>query len=367
MQAIEGGQIELLQERLREPAWDVNAVCEPDIYGSVAPLLLALRANDARMVELIIQHPGFDLERSLPAHGAWSWASSCSLAVLQTFLDHCACDVNRQDSDGTALLHAIVGDPHGVDKLHDLLGRAGCSVDIARQDATTPLYQAALHGNDAAVEVLLRLSVDVNNRNNDNGWTVLMVAVAQGYDIIVERLLRHADTAINARSDRGDTALHLAVERGWTHCVLRLLAQPRLDINIKNDAGWTALHAGAFANRLDALRYLCERPELEINLVDHDRQTALHWAVQAGHIEAVRLLLRHPEINLGITSRPARLTAQALAAALGHHEINRLLVEKTAGAELNDVLSSCDDYTERAQEAQPSEQRKPLIPEPRRH
>src|SRR4051812_5959127 len=111
----------------------------------------------------------------------------------------------------------------------------------------TPLYRAALAGDLAGVRKELSGEADVNARNPDNRWTVLMVAVGEGFTDVVAELLTSPAVDVNARAERGLTALHVAAERGDQRAVESLLGHPCIDVNVKDHIGRTPLIIAAFA------------------------------------------------------------------------------------------------------------------------
>jgi hypothetical protein len=64
--AIQENRAVAVSAILKDEAFDINARCDPQRYGSVSPLTTALRTNTARFVAAITAHPRFDLARSLP-------------------------------------------------------------------------------------------------------------------------------------------------------------------------------------------------------------------------------------------------------------------------------------------------------------
>lgn len=356
----------VVHEMLRDPGLDVNAPCDPAAFDKVSPLMAALLAGDPQVLEPILRHPRLDLGRSLPKHEAWTWARSCSLDLLKTFLTHPGTDVNRSDGNGTTLLHEVVVDRQGHGKLVFLLHRDGILVDPQQYDGTSPLYRAALSGNLDAVETLLQYAVDANNRNRDNLWTVLMIAVAENHPDVVDRLAREPRVDINAKSDSGDTALLIAAERGHARCVEHLLEHPGVDVNEKNAEGWTALMKAAFKDRLDVMRLLLGRQDLDVNLVDCERQTALHWAVLDKNVASVRLLLDDPRTNPAITNRPLKQTAYDLARSLGLEPVARMLEARIEAGTFVDELSPGDVYVARVNEQFPSPV-EPFVADPTPH
>ncbi len=323
--AIAEDQSEVVLEIVRNSGIDINRQCDLDRVDSVSPLMTALRAGRARMVGLIVGVPGFDLALSLPEYERWSWVRTAPLEVLQRYLEIPNSDVNQQDGNGKTLLHEVVYDLGSQDKLRALLSRPGIEVDKEQVDGTTPLYRAALAGNTAAVPLLLESGANINNRNNDNLWTILMVAVAQGHTAIVELLLSRPGLNVNAADDIQNTALHIAAERGRTRIVELLLQRPDVEVNNKNHLGWTPLSKAAFAGHAEVLKRLLKRPEIEVNAVDQQEQTALFHAVSAGHLEIVRQLVADPRTDATLRNTPAQLSALDMAKALGHSGITQLL------------------------------------------
>ena len=359
--AIQDGRVDLVQEVLEDTAFDLNAPCDPEEHESVSPLIVALRTGNPEIVALIMQQPRFELVRSLPPFDAFAWARSCSLEVLALFLACPASDANQQDGNGRALLHEVIHDKDGLKKLQRLLDMENIIVDIKQSDDSTPLYQAALHGNLDAVELLLQYPVDVNNHNNINRWTVLMCAVSQNHVAIAEKLLKQKEIKVNASDDFQNSALHIAAERGYLQMVTLLLEHPGIEINAKNHIGMMALTKAVFVGSVEIVERLLARPELEINLVDNDRQSALYWAASVGNLEMIRLLLTHPHINLMITNRPSKYTACGIAEVLGFDAMAALLKQEMKISVDVDELSANDSYKERVIES-PSAPTQPIIP-----
>jgi ankyrin repeat protein len=349
-QAIEQDRAEVVLGILQNAGVDINQSCDPKRYGSVSPLMTALRAGSARIVALIAGQPRFNLALSLPEYERWSWVVSASLEVLQDYLNIPGSDVNQTDGNGKTLLHEVVYDTGSQDKLRDLLSRPRIVVDPKQADGTTPLYRAGLAGNAAAFELLLGHGADVNNRNNDNRWTILICAVAGNRIDIAELALRQPGIEINAADDIQNTALHIAAEGGRTRMVELLLEHPEIRINPRNHMGWTPLSKAAFAGHVEVVRRLLARPDVEVNFVDQDRQTPLFHAVSSGSLDTVRLLVTDPRTNTAISNRPARHTALDMAVALGFKAIAEIISQNGGHA---DELSPQDPYVERKVEPRP--------------
>jgi ankyrin repeat protein len=226
----------------------------------------------------------------------------------------------------------------------------------------TPLYRAVLEGDLAEVRKELTRGADVNERNLDNRWTVLMVAVAEGFPEVVAELLASSVIDVNARAERGLTALHVAAERSDERAMELLLAHPAIDANAKDDLGRTPLIIAAFAGETALVKRLLAHPDLEVNAVDRDRQTALVWAALGGNVGVVRALLADPRTNPSITNRPDGRTALEIAVAAGNEAAAEALRERLATDPGEDRLAPGDPYEPRVERA--TVLRGPLRPDP---
>jgi ankyrin repeat protein len=232
-------------------------------------------------------------------------------------------------------------------------------VDAGVPDGPGALYDAVLAGDAARVRELAP-GADVNQRNDDNGWTPLMVAAAAGDVEIIAALLAQPGIDVGARGDDERTALHIAAERGHDAVVARLLDHAEIDPNAKQALGRTPLSLAAFAGADAVAARLLAHPRADPNLVDRDRQTALHWAALGGHVGVVETLLADARTNVGIRNRPAALTAREVAVDVGQDAIAAAIAAREPG---DDELSPGDSPGAEVDEAPPFSPR-PHIPEP---
>ena len=361
LHAIERDDPDAVLAVLEHADLDINAPCDPAIEDSASPLFEALRAGSIRLTELLAGRRDLSLERSMPAHDAWGWATAAAPELVETFVRLFGDAAARPDDDGITLLHAAAADPAGAPKVEFLLAQPRVDPDARQADGTSPLYRAALAGNVAAVRGLLARSVDVNNRNNDNRWTTLMAA--DGHDDVVAALLAQPAIEPDARGDRGQTALHLAADAGHERVVALLAGRPDVDLNARESLGRTPLSLAAFAGHEPVVSQLLSHSAVDPNRVDSGRKTALHWAAAGGHAGTVRLLLADGRTNAGITDRPDRQTARDVARVAGHVDVAELLDERMRTDPGNDDVP---DYVERVEEREPTFHERPLVPEPPR-
>jgi ankyrin repeat protein len=89
----------------------------------------------------------------------------------------------------------------------------GADVNSLNAQGATALHDAALAGQRAAAEALLKHGANIDARDSESGATPLHQAASWGRRGVVELLLaRHADPSIKDKN--GHTALDLAVANG---------------------------------------------------------------------------------------------------------------------------------------------------------
>lgn len=96
-----------------------------------------------------------------------------------------------------------------IHALGHMLRRASLQVDISgiNDAGLTPLHQAVLDGNLAAVRLLVAHGADINKQDDDS-WTPLHAACAEGYaDIVAFLLEKGADKTI--LTEEGERPLDL--------------------------------------------------------------------------------------------------------------------------------------------------------------
>ena len=144
------------------------------------------------------------------------------------------------------------------------------------------------------------------------------------WDELVKQLIQKK-VNLNAIDQDGRTALMLAGYNGHTELV-RILLDKGARVNIRDGSGRTALLFTATGPFPKTVELLLER-KADPNIVDNqERFSALMHAAAEGHIEVVKILLDH--------EADARLkdidgdTAESFARQNGHTELADLLKEK---------------------------------------
>ncbi|REJ78057.1 MAG: DUF3421 domain-containing protein [Acidobacteria bacterium] len=190
--------------------------------------------------------------------------------VIEVFLES-GMDVNVEDSGSgrTALMEAAAG-KHGdtikvlFSKNPDLemIDEQGFSAlqlaSIADSDKTLKVFfeetgrvkqsdpeaqralrAAARFGKRDSLEYLIKRGVDVNSKDNYNGFSALMWSASEGHEGATELLIR-ARADLNAVNDQGETALMLAAAHSKSN-TLKELISAGADLNLRDKQGRTAL------------------------------------------------------------------------------------------------------------------------------
>ena len=371
--------IEKVKRWLDQPGIDVNLQSDERCKrGELEPvgytaLMWAVRVNCKEVVELLLSHPNVKDKIDVNIRDA----KGNTALMLAASLSY----TNMEDNEG--IVELLLSHPNVKDKI---------DVNIHDTEGNTALMRAVISDNREIAELLLshpnvKDKIDVNIQNN-GGATALCYAVTCGEKRIVDLLLKHPNIDVNIKSNSGETSLMTGTIFGRQETVKPLLNHKDIDVNIQNEKGITALmYATAdYDKDMDKLRQsrsyvkdkvemslgkqeivklLLNHEDIDVNIRDEEGKTALIWAVDQNQKEIVELLLNHPnvrekiDVNLecdwedkpvltsGMSKMPDKMletfapremlsslrhvvrdTALSLAAARGHEEVVKLLLDR---------------------------------------
>ena len=156
--------------------------------------------------------------------------------------------------------------------------------------STSPLADAAMNGDPAAVRVLIQQKADVNAPQADGATAIQWAAYRD--DLEMANALIAAGANINLANREGATPMYLASQHGSAP-MIAILLKAGADANAIGPGGETPLMLVARTGNLDAIRLLFDH-HADVNAKDKQRgTTALMWATEQGHPEAVKLLVEH--------------------------------------------------------------------------
>ena len=166
---------------------------------------------------------------------------------------------------------------------------AGLGLYLAADGAvTSPIADAAMRGDSAAVEALLRQKADVNAAQADGATAIQWAAYRN--DLELADLLIKAGANVKAANRDGATPLSLAAENGSAAMIERLI-EGGADPSERRPNGETALMMAARNGNVAALKVLLDH-HADVNAKESLRgTTALMWAADQSHPDAVKLLV----------------------------------------------------------------------------
>jgi len=184
------------------------------------------------------------------------------------------------------------------------LSLAACALSLSLAvtafAAPSPIADAAMKGDRAAVKTLIQQKADVNAPQPD-GATAIQWAVYKN-DLEMADALIAAGADLKKKSREGATALYLAGIYGSAPMLDKLL-KAGADANERGPQGETPLMLASRNGNVDAIRVLLDH-KAEINAKDLLRGTTpLMWAAEQGHSAAMKFLIDHGA-NVGAASTP---------------------------------------------------------------
>lgn len=208
-------------------------------------------------------------------------------------------------------------------------------INSADNQQRTYLIYAALVGNLAAVELLLKHGADVNKRNN-KGLTALMYAIMiERVDVI--KLLIAYGANVNIGDKDGLSPIQVAVHIKNMD-IIKILLATSINLN-HNTSSQPALHRAVMQGNRE-LVYLLLRNGANMFLLNSAGVSAFGIAICNGNVKLVELFLKfNPNLRCAVDS--VGNSALHAAAYFNQREIFTMLVQ--AGADVH--LLNGDDLT----------------------
>jgi len=174
-------------------------------------------------------------------------------------------------------------------KLPIARGTAALAFSLSAYGAgTSPMADAAMRGDKATVEALIRAKADANAPQADGATAIQWAAYRN--DLELAQLLIAAGANVNAPNHDGATPLSLAAENGSAAMIEKLI-EAGADPNQRLANGETPLMMAARNGNVAAIKVLLDH-KADVNIKETLRgTTALMWAAEQGHSDAVKALV----------------------------------------------------------------------------
>jgi ankyrin repeat protein len=172
-----------------------------------------------------------------------------------------------------------------------LSGAAALALHVAAFGASSsPVADAAMKGDKAAVRSLIQQKADVNAPQADGATAIQWAAYRN--DAEMADILIAAGANVKAANHDGATPLFLASVDGSAAIIEKLL-NAGADPNERESSGETPIMYAARSGHVDAIKVLLDH-RADVNVKETVRgTTALMWAAEQGHPAAVKMLIEH--------------------------------------------------------------------------
>jgi ankyrin repeat protein len=229
-------------------------------------------------------------------------------------------DVNAPQIDGTTALHWAVR----LDDLEtvELLVRAGANVSVANRAGATPMQLAALNGNAAMIDTLVKAGADPNLPLTQYGDTALMMASRTGKTDAISVLLDNGAKVNTKESWGGTTALMWSVSERHSPAV-KVLIDHGADVNARSNFV-PAANGRGFEGRTP----VAPQPGQAVEEFASGWLTPLMFAAREGDAESARLLVAAgADVNAIAADGKDAL---GLAIFNGNYELASFLIDNTS-------------------------------------
>lgn len=165
-------------------------------------------------------------------------------------------------------------------------------VETTKQTDIYPIHFAARLGLATILSLLIKAGCNLNSKTG-SGETALMIC-ARNKQLECLKLLTSAGADFGLTNTSGQCASSIAGTMQWTHG----LQQAVLDViqtgkiaQSSNFEKFSSLLFATQANDVEALQKLIKQPVIDLNQRDESRFSAVMVAAAGGHVEAFRLLV----------------------------------------------------------------------------
>ena len=242
-----------------------------------APLHIAVRVNDPKLVQTFVNHANVEILQPGP-NGNTPFHITAMHDNIEAFKVLCE---SRQMSEAVKRTE-------------------GYKISCKNADGLTSLHVAARNGSHRVLEIIIKTSQVLGNSTevelellqvDANGVTPLYTAVEAGHKEVVDILLSYG--AVPTKSYRSKIPpLHLACAQGKLEMVQTMVEHFGRDILTRRDQyGRLPLtYATIPSHGLILIAFLASNG-VDLDTVEDDGLTALHFAVKCGNLASVKELL----------------------------------------------------------------------------
>ncbi|CAG8275614.1 unnamed protein product [Penicillium olsonii] len=351
-----------LTEALLQQNANINA-----FYRGKTPLMRALKYSSAAVRELLLKRRELDINIQNQARESALWYAihHGTFSTVKSVLDQPNIRVDVKHKHGRTALHLAVF--AGRIGFVDLLLSSGSDPDLPDDSGHSP-WAWSRRFNRPVMEMIFSndpmAKVFLGTQLSQEAELPLHQTVSYGSVDAVKRILRQKGLSLDIQDRKGSTALHLAIQSKRLEMVNMLLSHPRVNVNCTDKDGNTPLWLSTYSSSYEITERLLAEKDIDVNLIGGRGRfempsTSLHHAATRLDTVLLRRLLAVPEIDPNLcvaghspisiaASRGCVSTVACLlgmgsleingrsfidppicqAAAHGHHDVVRLLVQQ---------------------------------------
>ncbi|KAF7556192.1 hypothetical protein G7Z17_g1663 [Cylindrodendrum hubeiense] len=254
-------------------------------------------------------------------------AAACSCLSSDSYFRTTRMEVNVRDAlNRTPLFYAALG---GNNTCLEHLLRTQGDTEIVDKAGQTPMHVAINHGSLSTLEMLLDHGYGHINRKDNIGSTPLTLAAIQGHERAIRLLLGIQAETWDSPCLLEPSSLAWAGKNGHDEVVKLVLEASKVHANSKDGSGTTPLAVAARFGHVEVVEFFIQANRVDANSKDNCVSNCLALAARHGHDQVVKLLLGLPGVRSNSKDRHGS-TPLSLAAKGGHEKVVKLLLESNS-------------------------------------
>ena len=337
---------EIVEVLLQQPNIDMNRAMDVDKYMN--PLLIACDDNRIRIVRLLVEAEGIDINRQ-NKYGRTPLSIACvqeNLEIVRYLLQQPNIDVNIKDYWDNSCLDLAI--EHEYLEIAALLEPSIDKKLAERQNEQKNVSSSDEEDFDEdfdeEMKLAMALSLSLTKQNSNtcstisdsnltheegetkkNVQTDARSEYQQKIDLLKTKTVEGVDVNTTCEGNGIDSIILLdACQQNLLEDVKFLLSQPNIDVNLSDKKGTTALFIASLNGFIEIVKLLLDVDDIDINHPAKENATSLFIASLFGHEDVVRLLLQQPNIDIHTRTVPGDSALDA-AKHRGHQNIIQLL------------------------------------------
>lgn len=220
------------------------------------------------------------------------WAAENGHEAVMRLLLSKGAEIDHTDMYNITPLHRAVKNGHKT-TVHFLLNE-GAQIDHTDRYGKTPLLLAVLDNHKHIADTLIKHGAEINIRMLKDGSTPLIQAAEHGDWQMLELLLA-AGADHRIKDSHGRSALMYAIIRNHLEAIDVLLMQDDLDPNTRDRWGSVAISFATRFGNMAVFRKIAALPNVDFWAQDCFGRTPLWWAQKQRYGDITREIVKHQQ------------------------------------------------------------------------